>query len=157
MTSNVALRHHPGGQALPAASLADDAVWCCCFTGRPCRKPGVTASIHTINLLCSVVLLLNNSLYPVGSDGAPRSSRCASSDVAEAVSTPQCVRTYTVLLEYDLADITPTRAASLHTVPAVYTGRAQRRRGTTQHFYRPTPVGKCLQAFTAGRGDYGVH
>ena len=140
MIANVALRHHPGGQALPAALQADDAVWCCCFTGRPCRKPAVSASIHGINLQCSVESVLNSSLYPVGSDGAPRSSRCASSDVAEAVSTAQCVRTYTVLLEYNLADITHTRAASLHTVPAVYTGRAQRRRGTTQHFYRPTPV-----------------
>ena len=70
--------------------------------------------------------------------------------MAEAVSTAQCVRTYTVLLEYNLADITHTRAASLHTVPAVYTGRAQRRRGTTQHFYRPNPVGTVIPVLRAG-------
>ena len=67
-----------------------------------------------------MVLLLNRSLYPVGSDGAPRSSRCASSDVAEAVCTAHYVRTYTVLLEYNLAVITPTRAAQLHTILVVY-------------------------------------
>ena len=67
-------------------------------------------------------------LYPVGSDALPRASTRAEADVAEAVCTAHCVRTYTVLLEYDLADITPTRAVQLHTILVGYMDRTERAR-----------------------------
>ena len=45
------------------------------------------------------------------------------------------------LLVGDCQGIMPARADHLGTATNVYTERAQCRRGTTQHFYRPTPVG----------------
>ena len=85
-----------------------------------------------------------NSLSSVGSAGAPRClavlQRLPRRDLQMAGCTPRCARNCTPVLTGHLADILPSRSAPLHTVPVLYTDRAQRRWGTTQHFvYRLPP------------------
>ena len=89
---------------------------------------------------CRLARLLNSSLSRVCTAGAPRCCQRLAKDLEVACCAPRIGRNFHVLLVRDCQDIMPARADHLRTATDVYTERAQRRRGTTQHFYRPTPV-----------------
>ena len=96
--------------------------------------------MHSIKLLCTTASQPCNSLFLVGSDaGPPRCSRLAA-DLRLALWPARCARSCTFVLTGDYEYIMPVRAGPMGTVTEVYTDRAQRRRGTTAHFYRPTSV-----------------
>ena len=87
-----------------------------------------------------LVRLLNKSLPLVCITGAPRCCQRLAKDLEVACCAPHIGRNFHVLLVRECQDIMPSRADHLRTATNVYTERAQRRRGTTQCFYRPTPV-----------------
>ena len=96
--------------------------------------------MHSIKLLCTTVHQPCNSLFLVGSDaGPPRCSRLAA-DQRVAYCAARSARICTILLTGDYEYIMPVDAGPLGTALEVSTGRAQRPRDTTQHFYRPNPV-----------------